>query len=100
MNSVIFLRLGGLLAGYMGKRDLVVVFTKSNCHNCKSIIPYLYKIDSQITVAVVDSEMAAEDLKYIPSSINTKYPLILYFRFGKFMRELTSDDIKKIELYV
>ena len=100
MNSVVFLRLDNLLEGFMGKRDLVVVFTKPNCDSCLKLIPFLYKIDSQITVAVVDSEKCVEDMKYIPNSINTKFPLILYFRFGKFVRELTSDDIKKIELYV
>ena len=100
MNSVIFIRMSNLLEGYFGKRDLVVVFTKPNCSKCLSLIPYLYKIDKQITVAVVDVEKAADDVRHIPNSINTKYPLILYFRFGKFVRELTIDDIKKIELYV
>ena len=100
MNSVIFIRMPNLLESFFGKRDLVVVFTKSDCGKCKSLIPYLYKIDSQITVVVVDVEKAAEDVRHIPNSINTKYPLILYFRFGKFVRELTIDDIKKIELYV
>ena len=84
----------------MTKEHLIVVFTDPNCSSCKSLIPYLYKVDNKWVIVVVDAEKCVEDMKYFPSSMPTFYPAILHYSQGKYKGILTMDDIKKIELYV
>ena len=98
MNAVNILK-DDDLKNFIDLSNLIVVFTQPSCSSCKSVIPYLYKLDQKWNVVVVDSEKHMKSMEYYPFSEASYYPSIMRYEKGKFKGALTIDDIKGIELY-
>ena len=86
------------LADYVNLPNLIVVFISPSCGSCKSLIPYLYKLDNKYNVVIVDSEKHFKSMEYYPNSVPSFYPTILKFEGGKFKEILNEDNIKNIQL--
>jgi thiol-disulfide isomerase/thioredoxin len=98
MNAVNILKADDL-KNFIDLSNLIVVFIQPSCGSCKSIIPYLYKLDQKWNVVVVDSEKHMKSMEYYPLTEPSYYPSIMRFDKGKFKGVLTTDDIKEIKLY-
>tara|TARA_R110001592_G_scaffold198506_1_gene446788 strand:+ start:1028 stop:1324 length:297 start_codon:yes stop_codon:yes gene_type:complete len=88
-----------LLRNYIDLENLIVCWVQSGCGSCKKVIPLLFKLDDKYTVVITDGEIHTQSLQYYPNNIPTYYPSILLFNKGKFVKVLTTDDIKEIQLY-
>ena len=98
MNLVTILRTDDL-KNFIDLPNLIVVFIQPSCSSCKSVIPYLYKLDKKWNVVVVDSEKHMKSMEYYPLTEPSYYPSIMRYDKGEFKGVLTTDDIKNIELW-
>tara|TARA_B110000285_G_C14663925_1_gene397307 strand:+ start:172 stop:483 length:312 start_codon:yes stop_codon:yes gene_type:complete len=98
MNDVIILKADNL-EDYVNLPNLIVVFISPSCGSCKSLIPYLYKLDNKYNVVVVDSERHFKSVEEFYPKFPSFYPSILKFEEGKFKSILDEDNIKNIQLW-
>ena len=98
MNAVNILKADDL-KNFIDLPNLIVVFIQPSCSSCKSVIPYLYKLDKKWNVVVVDSEKHMKSMEYYPLTEPSYYPSIMRYDKGEFKGVLTTDDIKNIELW-
>ena len=98
MNDVIILKADNL-SDYVNLPNLIVVFISPSCGSCKSLIPYLYKLDVKYNVVIVDSEKHFKSVEQFYPKFPSFYPSILKFEEGKFKSILDEDNIKNIQLW-
>tara|TARA_R110000772_G_scaffold265136_1_gene386249 strand:+ start:109 stop:408 length:300 start_codon:yes stop_codon:yes gene_type:complete len=99
MNKNVFLLKADNLSDYVNLPNLIVVFISPSCGSCKSLIPYLYKLDNKYNVVVVDSERHFKSVEEFYPKFPSFYPSILKFEEGKFKSILDEDNIKNIQLW-
>ena len=87
------------LKNFINLPNLIVVFISPSCGSCKSLIPYLYKLNPIWNIVVVDSEKHFKSMEYYPNSVPSFYPSILRFEQGKYEGILDQDNIKNIDLW-
>jgi|TARA_B110000977_G_scaffold116769_1_gene150877 thiol-disulfide isomerase/thioredoxin len=97
MNKVEILKEDSL-DNYMNEEHLVVVFTTSGCGKCKLIIPELYKAGEHHKIVVVDSDIHVRSMSYYPRGASF-YPTLAYFKEGKFIKTVSTEDIKGKRLW-
>lgn len=99
MNKNVTLLKEDNLADYVNLPNLIVVFISPSCGSCKSLIPYLYKLDNKFNVVIVDSERHFKSVDSYYPKFPSFYPTILKFEGGKFKEILNEDNIKNIQLW-
>jgi thiol-disulfide isomerase/thioredoxin len=97
MNKVEILKEDSL-ESFMKEEQLVAVFITSRCKKCISIIPKLYEAGEHLKIVVIDSDVHVKSMSYYPRGASF-YPTLAYFKEGKFIKTVSTEDIKGKRLW-
>lgn len=97
MNKVEILKEDSL-ESFMNEEQLVAVFTTSGCRKCISVLPKLYEAGEHLKIVVVDSDVHVKSMSYYPRGASF-YPTLAYFKEGKFIKTVSTEDIKGKRLW-